>query len=207
MDFDLGKEALKTSQSYVNNKMQKVSFKHFRPYFNIDNQYLYKKILLIIFPYNTSIWESHDSSIANPDLYIPLSSLATYILLKCFFFGLQNAFQPEKIGILFTRTVFLEIFLFFITSISTYILGIKTGYIESICYSGYKYFVILCIHLCGIRWIKFIFRIYMYVSFFFFLSRCLKKTVLGESSLNRTRKIYFLFGYVGIQTLLIFLLS
>lgn len=205
MEFDLGKEALKTGSSYVNSKMQKVSFKHFRPYFNIDNQYLYKKILLVLFPYSNSIWESHDSSIANPDLYIPLVSLGTYILLKSLYFGLENLFEPEKIGMLFTRTVLLETVIFILTHIMTYILDIRTGYIESICYSGYKYLAILCIHLCWFRWLRFVFRIYMYISFFFFLSRCLKKTVL--TSTNRTRKIYFLFSYVSIQTILIFFLS
>ncbi|KAF9764598.1 Protein transport protein yif1 [Nosema granulosis] len=205
MEFDLGKEALKTGSNYVNNKIQKVSFKHFRPFFNIDNQYLYRKILLIVFPYSNSSWESHDSTIANPDLYIPLVSLGTYILLKSLYYGLQNSFEPEKIGMLFTRTIFLETIIFIFSHIVTYILDIKTGYLESICYSGYKYFAILCIHLCGFRWLRFICRIYMYVSFFFFLSRCLKKTVLGDS--NRSRKIYFLFTYVILQTILIFFLS
>ena len=72
-------------------------------YFQVSNSYVFRKILLILFPYRHKDWNristkgtgqsqylppSHD--INAPDLYIPLMSFVTYILLWAAFEGLKE---------------------------------------------------------------------------------------------------------------------
>lgn len=73
-------------------------------YFEIDNSYLMGKLRHIIFPFMSRVEQSKpdiqpielqnssqtDNSIFRSDLYIPLMSFVTYILLSCLSLGLEK---------------------------------------------------------------------------------------------------------------------
>ncbi|WUR02999.1 protein transport protein YIF1 [Vairimorpha necatrix] len=202
MNLDFSKEALKSGSSYVSRKFS-LNFLH--SYFNIDNTFVYKKILMIFFPF-TFNWE--DDSLTRPDLYIPIMSFFTYILVKGMYYGLLNNFLPEKIGLIFTRLIFLEIVICFIVKGFSYFMNIKIRSLDMLCFSGYKYFTILFLQLVPkIIIIRFIIKGYFYTSFFFFLSRSLKSRLFNEFSNEKIKKIYFIFGFVFMQICFVFIFS
>ncbi|KAF5140569.1 protein transport protein yif1 [Vairimorpha ceranae] len=202
MDIEFGKEALKNGSSYVSRKLD-LSF--LRSYFNIDNTYVYKKSLMIIFPY---IFNWEDDSTNRPDLYIPIMSFFTYILVKGMYYGIQNCFTPEKIGFIFSRLVFLEMIFIAVVKGLAYFMNINLKVLDMVCYSGYKYFTILILQLIPrIRFISFLITLYSYISFFFFLSRSLKNSFLNEFTSDRNKKIYFIFGFVSMQIGFVFIFS
>lgn len=208
MDLEFGKEAIRTGSNYVSDRIGTVNLNFLKPYFDVDNSYLLNKIILILFPYLKSQWDMDDNRINKPDLYIPVMSLFTYIILKSMYMGLKNLFTPEHIGLIFTRLMFFEIVLLFLFKIITFVLNFKIKILDLVCFSGYKYFLILLFQLLpGTKFIKWPFKIYGYVSFFFFLSRSLKNCFVYEFSSEKTKKLYFLFGFVFIQTLFIFFMS
>jgi protein transport protein YIF1 len=209
MDIELGKEALKSGGNYVSNRINRLNINFLRSYFNIDNRYIFKKMLMIIFPYSKGQWDFDiESRINNPDLYIPVMSFFTYILVRGMYYGLQGTFTPEKIGLIFTRLVFTESILSLLLKAIAYFMNINTKIVDMLAYSGYKYFTILLLQLIPrIRFISLLITFYSYTSFFFFLSRSLKNGFLKEFSSNRSKKIYFIFGFVFLQIIFVFLLS
>lgn len=207
MDLELGKEALRTGSNYVSNRIGNVNFNFLKPYFDVDDAYLINKIVLILFPYLKSQWDMDDNRINKPDLYIPMMSLFTFIIVKSMYLGLKSLFTPEHIGLIFTRLMFFEIVLLFIFKIITFVLNIKLKILDIICFSGYKYFIVLIFQILPrSKIINLPIKIYGYVSFFFFSSRSLKNCFVYEFSSDKTKKLYFLFGFVLIQTLFIFFL-
>ncbi|EQB60034.1 hrf1 domain-containing protein [Vairimorpha apis BRL 01] len=103
------KEALRTGSNYVSNRIGNVNFNFLKPYFDVDDAYLINKIVLILFPYLKSQWDMDDNRINKPDLYIPMMSLFTFIIVKSMYLGLKSLFTPEHIGLIFTRLMFFEI--------------------------------------------------------------------------------------------------
>lgn len=209
MDIELGKEALKSGGNYVSNRIDRLNINFLRSYFNIDNRYIFKKMVMIIFPYSKGQWDfDTESRINKPDLYIPVMSFFTYILVRGMYYGLQDTFTPEKIGLIFTRLVFTESILSLLLKAVAYFMNINTKIVDMLAYSGYKYFTILLLQLVPrIRFISLMITLYSYTSFFFFLSRSLKNGFLNEFSSNRSKKIYFIFGFVFLQIIFVFLLS
>jgi protein transport protein YIF1 len=210
MEIEVGKEALKKGTEYVNKRIERVNFKHLRKYFNVDNSFVLRKVLLILFPFNSAEWAidiESDSRLSRPDLYLPLMSLVSYILLRGLYSGLEGQFSPEKLGMIFTRTVFLEALCLALLRISGYFIDVHLGSLDLVAYSGYKYLTVLLLKLCGGRYLRYMAGAYLYVSFFFFLSRSLKGAILENAISNRTMRIYYLFGVVFFQIILIFFLS
>jgi hypothetical protein len=84
-----------------------LSLKFLKPYFTVDNKYVSRKLKLVVFPFlyneNKSIGEEIESensddtpnkgisrsSIAFPDLYVPLMGFITFLLVVAFSLG-QN---------------------------------------------------------------------------------------------------------------------
>lgn len=160
-----------------------------------------------------------------PDLYIPLMSFITYILLWSSFQGLKGDFHPQLFGYLASQTLacsFIDILIF---KIGLYVLNCSTqsSLWDLIAFSGYKYVSIIMIlcwrHLIGGHW-----AIYYGVVLIFtanlalFLMRSLKFLVLPSadsvtsstasnsiSSRQRKLRIQFLFFYAVIVQIVIIL--
>lgn len=212
-------------------------------YFQVSNSYVYKKIFMILLPYANSNWgrlttsESDASGsgiqfappsvdVNAPDLYIPVMSFITYILLWAAFQGLNGDFHPQLFGYLASQTLACSILDISIFKVGLYLLNCSTqGSIwDLISFSSYKYvsvIVILCWkHLVGNPWFSYyILMFFLIANLSVFLMRSLKFLVLhnsitGAATTNsittkqRRIRIQFLFVYsVVVQGLLILFMS
>lgn len=212
-------------------------------YFNVSNSYVLNKIILILFPYRQKNWAritqtdptpnaSAGSTYAPPsedvnapDLYIPLMSFITYILLWSSFSGLKGEFHPELFGYLASQTLacsFLDILIF---KVGLYLLNCSTqsSLWDLVSFSGYKYVAITLLlcwkNIVGSSWLLY-YSVLAYVvgSLSLFLMRSLKFLVLPLgvaetatqtiTSSQRRLRVQFLFFYaVVIQFLIILFMS
>lgn len=203
MDLEIGKGVVNVGKDYVNKGFENVNFRTIKPYFDINNEYIIKKIMLIICPFRTKNW---NSKLTNPDLYIPLMSFLTYILITGFFLGLKHEFTPEKLSIVFTKLLTYEAILGMIVKMVGYFMDItELGFFDFICYSGYKFVVVLFLMMVNVRYVKILWRLYLFIAFFFFLSRSMKAKM--NMTKGRRRKIYFLFIVVILEMFLVFVLA
>jgi protein transport protein YIF1 len=139
LNIDLGKEAIKLGSSYVNRAVITNAYMNrIRKYFQVDSFYVLKKLVLILFPYNSSSWRassktggfssgmggvgfhkeehSHKGAgarseameIQDPDLYMPLMAATTYVMTHAAEMGLKGQFHPEKLGVLVSRIVMIS---------------------------------------------------------------------------------------------------
>ncbi|GMT11016.1 hypothetical protein PFISCL1PPCAC_28748, partial [Pristionchus fissidentatus] len=120
-------------------------------YFSVDNAYVGKKLGLILFPFFHSDWTpkfSHDSApvsarddINAPDLYIPLMSFLTYVLVSGFVLGTQSRFSPEILGILTSNALVLSLIENVIINIAKFVMNISASLSiwHSLAYSTYKF--------------------------------------------------------------------
>lgn len=203
MDLEIGKGMVNVGKDYVNKSFETVNFKTIKPYFDVTNTYILKKIMLIIFPFKTQNWNTKQT---HPDLYIPLMSFLTYILLTGFFLGLKHEFTPEKLSIVFTKQLTYEGILGVVVKTVGYFMDVtELSFIDFVCFSGYKFVIVLFLLMVNIKYVKVLWRIYLFLAFFFFLSRSLKAKMCMTR--NRRRKIYFLLIIVILEMFLVFLLA
>lgn len=207
MDIALGKEVVNVGREYVNKNIDKINFQKLHRYFNISNAYVLRKLLLIVVPFKNRDWNvvlQRTGNIAHPDLYIPIMSFATYILFKGLALGMKNTFKPERLGLIATRSLFLEFLFVSVAKLAAYLIDIsELSTLDMLAFSGYKYFVIVLMFLLRIRLVSFFLKIYLCLAFFFFLSRSMKGLVFGSSFGNKKRKVYFLFVAVFMQILIV----
>lgn len=84
--------------------------------------------------------EDYYHSVLRLDLYIPLMSLATYILLSCLAMGLTNKFVPEMIFRNATNCFLLSLFETLVIKAGMLINNNKNvGFMDILSLSGYKY--------------------------------------------------------------------
>ncbi|KAM0687796.1 Protein transport protein yif1 [Conglomerata obtusa] len=202
MDSEIRRSVVNAGKDYVHKGLNAVNTKALHRYFEINNTIVLQKLFLIIFPFNKDWTHGHRTS--KPDLYIPLMSFLTYILLT----GIQlKPFSPETLSMIFTRCLLYEILFVTIVKLTAYFMDVgEIRFLDFICYSGYKFVVILIKNCVKVRFLSILWSFYLYAAFFFFLSRSLKGVVVGEGGLRRG-KIYFLFVTVFLEVFLVFLLG
>ncbi|KAK6204773.1 YIF1-domain-containing protein [Scheffersomyces amazonensis] len=212
-------------------------------YFQVSNSYVVKKLFLILFPYRNKNWNrlnlqdaTGDSSSPNsqqyappnldvnaPDLYIPLMSFVTYILLWAAFQGLKGDFHPQLFGYLSSQTLafsFLDISIF---KIGLYLLNCSSqaSLWDLVGFSGYKYVAIIVLlcwkHLISDGWLTYYPIVLLLIAnLAVFLMRSLRFIILpnltsGTTTITvkqRRIRVQFLFIYsVIIQGLIILFMS
>jgi hypothetical protein len=117
-------------------------FDSLRPYFNVKKRYVQKKLGILLLPYVHKSWHrSQDTHMDfnTPDLYIPLMSVITYILLVGFFMGTQFRFTPDVLGKTLTTVMMILIFEVLTIKGSTLIWPHQTPLLDILSYSGYKF--------------------------------------------------------------------
>ncbi|AFN83774.1 putative membrane protein [Encephalitozoon romaleae SJ-2008] len=206
MEIEIGKEAIRRSTEYANKGLGAVSLKSFRTYFDIDNTFVLKKLVLILFPFHNKEWVSEDEGMARPELYVPIMSFISYVLIRALRLGFEGMFSPEKLGIVFTRLFFLEAMCVLFTRVSGYFFDVTLSTLDVAAYSGYKYVIAVLLQINRMQYVRIIGGMYLYVSFFIFLSRSLKRRVMDRGA-ERMRRAYYLFGIVIVQEFIVFLLS
>ena len=195
MEFALSQQALQSGASLLNEKLDKVNYNRLKKYFDISNSYLLEKICLLVFPFNKNEI-SFGLSIYRPDLYIPIMSFISLVLLKGAVLGFSNKFHPEALIMSFSRTLLIHIGLNLIYRLASYFFDAPADLLDLICFTGYKFFIIIIARvLKHIMFGRFL-SLYFFVAYFFFLSRSLKKSFIMEVSQSSKKNIYLLFGIV-----------
>ncbi|GMM38012.1 protein transporter [Saccharomycopsis crataegensis] len=249
LGFQVGQTAFAQGTQMMENNLKPYigSSSDLKNLFKVSNKYVLKKISLILFPFRHSSWsrlilnnsgssmnngnrsvESFElpvNDINSPDLYIPLMSFITYILLCAIFQGLKGEFHPQLFGYTSSIVFGYQLLDILVLKLGLYLLNVESNFWDLISYSNYK-FIPLVISLIvdfftksatGGNTINYwlIFG-YLDFAFAFFLMRSLKQVFLGNGINNSTqtvthkqrqKRIYLLFGYsFPFQMILMFLL-
>ena len=165
----------KVREQYEENKgyFSMFSLDGLKIYFDVTNHYVLHKLKIILFPFllkedqwkmsgssigfqgnddfDSSHLQSEDSmytpknNLQAPDLYIPLMSFVSYILIIGFFYGMNKKFESEKLSLIFSKLIF---FWFFEALVQKGLFVCfnfgKADFFELLSFTGYK-FVILCL--------------------------------------------------------------
>jgi len=212
-------------KDYVNQHLEKyVSTSKLKYYFAVDTDYVAKKLSLVLFPYLNKDWsvQFHQDEPVAPrddvnarDLYIPVMSFVTYVLLCGVSLGIQEKFTPESLGIITSSALawlFMEII---VIILSMYILNVKTdlNYIDLLSCCGYKYVgTMLCLigsffsslgYYLALLWCS--------CAISFFLLRSLKLSINphddGDFTSGNKRRVYTLMVLSLSQPVLIWWLT
>eukprot|EP00590_Aulacoseira_subarctica_P007782 CAMPEP_0172422482 /NCGR_PEP_ID=MMETSP1064-20121228/8627_1 /TAXON_ID=202472 /ORGANISM="Aulacoseira subarctica , Strain CCAP 1002/5" /LENGTH=389 /DNA_ID=CAMNT_0013163361 /DNA_START=18 /DNA_END=1184 /DNA_ORIENTATION=- len=131
-----------------------------RYYFAVDNKFVQRKIITVLFPYAKKHWRRMEVEIKQhpnggeneviyalpivdenaPDLYLPTMSLVTYVILCAFLYGASGKFNPELLPDILTKC--------FLTQLAE-VLAIRFGFylmeapvsnlLDFFSVTGYKY--------------------------------------------------------------------
>ncbi|PWN47107.1 YIF1-domain-containing protein [Violaceomyces palustris] len=153
----------------------------------------------------------------SPDLYIPVMSFVTYILLTSMIYGLESRFHPEILGLTASRALAIILVELSAVKLGTYLLNIQGDHtmIDLLAYSGYKFvgtLITLSVGLLNfgglVYWSVFL---YCFAANAFFLLRSLRYVILPDPSspssvtithAQRSRRIQFLFSIAVAQIIL-----
>jgi len=77
----------------------------------------------------------------SPDMYIPIMSLITYILLSTVLAGIRGTFRPEILGSITTTSVVVIVLELLILRTAIYLLNItnESSLLDLAAYAGYKF--------------------------------------------------------------------
>lgn len=213
-------------------------------YFNVTNSYVVNKLFLVLFPWRHKPWSRKPNpareglylpprdDVNSPDMYIPVMSLVTYILLSTLIAGLRGQFQPELLGSKAATGLIVVALEILGLKLGTYILSISNDsqWLDLVAYSGYKFVgIIVTIAVAEIvnggkgtgGWIGWGVFIYTFLANSLFLMRSLKYVLLPENNADprsggmqtdsrakRNQRTQFLFFYSYIvQLVLMWILS
>lgn len=123
----------------------------------------------------------------SPDMYIPIMSLITYILLSTVLAGIRGTFKPEILGSITTTSIFVILVEIAILRLAIYVLNItnESQLIDLAAYSGYKFVgVIVTLFLAEVftggqgtsNWIGWTLFVYTWMANAFFLVSDLSTT-------------------------------
>lgn len=149
--LNMGKQLVKNSRF-----IDFFSLDGLKPYFDIDNQYVLKKLTYIFVPFlkgknnnsissNDSMQQSLQSKTTNVerfDLYLPLMSFITYVLIISFNIALNNAeiFGPQILGKILSKDFSLYIInALVLKSIMFVFLKNSLSFLDIVSLVGYKF--------------------------------------------------------------------
>jgi hypothetical protein len=170
-------------------------------YFNVSNGYVLNKLYLVLFPWRHRPWSrkqqlSHNGQegyflppredLNSPDMYIPLMSVVTYVLLYTLIAGLRGAFKPELLGSISGTAMLIVLGEIALLKFAMYILSInsESQLLDLVAYSGYKFIgVIVTLAVAEIwnrgggtgGWVGWTVFAYTFMANAFFLVRCSSK--------------------------------
>ncbi|XP_077227032.1 uncharacterized protein LOC143860329 [Tasmannia lanceolata] len=161
-----GERILGSGSEYVQSNISRY-FSDPQCYFQVNDQYVLNKLKVILFPF---FYRGHWTRITElvggrvsykppiydinaPDLYIPFTAFATYVVLAGFSLGLLGKFSPEALSLQFMKGLlgwFLQVLLLKVTICS---LGSGDApVLDIIAYAGYAFTGISLAVLARISW-------------------------------------------------------
>lgn len=217
--MDMQKHALNLGASYINRTVPLGRIESLQKYFKIDNSYLFRKLLLIIYPYKGSLWmhftdrDIPSVSIGHPDLYIPLMAIITYILCTACELEIQEKFRPEELGKITTKSVLLALLeTAVIKAASFFFESISLNIPDILSFIGYKYVTVITMKIFAIILPIFFSKlstIFLGLSFAIFLGKSLKYFLISSEHeiAIKKRKMYFLFSIILLECILLLILK
>jgi len=227
LGFQLGQKAFESGAEMVNQNINR----YFNPaslkkYFDVSNSFVFKKLGLVLFPFHHKSWarigrrneqtgkmdySPPRDDINSPDLYIPVMSCITYVILSAIAMTTEGNFNPELLGGTTLKLFSLLIAEVLLMKLICYLMSISAdvAFLDLIAYSGYKFIGIIFVSILNKLTPKIVsYLLYIYVSLAlgFFLLRSMKYFVLTDQSLSansqRRNKIHFLF-FIAIMEIII----
>ncbi|KAF7412739.1 hypothetical protein HZH66_001635 [Vespula vulgaris] len=195
-------------------------------YFAVDTNYVFGKLAILFFPFTHKDWTvKYEQDVPMqpryeknaPDMYIPMMSFLTYVVLAGLVLGAQERFSPEQLSILASSVLAWGIIELIVHTVSLYVMNIETSLatLDLLAYCGYKYVGINAALLSSLPFRKFGYYaalLYFSATLAFFLMRSLKLRVIPQGQISYTangnrRRLYFIFFVAIIQPLLMWWLS
>lgn len=190
--IDMGKQIVKNSKF-----VDYFSLEGLKPYFDVDNKYVLYKFRYLFFPFlkEKQINNSEESNIKYSfeyfDLYLPLMSFITYVLVVSFISAIKNPgiFNPQTLGkilskdfslyIINTMAIKLLMFIFLKRSLSFFDISSLVGYkfIHMIIYKIISNFI-------ETKAIKYVIFFLLAALVLFFIKKCLDKRLSNEGFKN-----------------------
>merc|ERR550525_2227344 len=106
--MNMGADIMKQKQKEVEGIVEKyISVGQLKYYFAVDNTYVTKKLMLLMFPFAHNDWSiryNHDEPVQPrfelnaADLYIPSMAFVSYILVVGYMLGMQDRFAPDLLA-------------------------------------------------------------------------------------------------------------
>ena len=203
------------------------SWEFFRYYFRVNNRYVLQKIKLVFFPYLHDSWNRIEDQMGNqnqkvvykppsqdvtaPDLYIPMMSFLTYILVMGYILGMDGNFHPDVLGFTATGALVVLFLENLCLNLAYYLLSVSNSppILDSIAYTSYKF---VPVNTGLLAWVflgdfaYYIIATLVGISYGMFLTRSLgyiflpKQDVQNQSKAFRSRRNTFLliFGLVQV---------
>lgn len=152
-----------TNQIFGENQERVKSFMRMpKYYFAVNHRYVLRKLSLILVPFVNRTWgrqrgldggnfggaPSDDGTcylpprddVNAPDLYIPVMSFVTYVLVVGFVFGTRNAFTAEVLANYFSRGLGVLSMEVLVIKLLLYLINARpTPWLDVIAYRGYKF--------------------------------------------------------------------
>ncbi|CAD8063740.1 unnamed protein product [Paramecium sonneborni] len=131
--------------------LNKIFSSQYRFYFDVDNMYVVKKSIMTIAPYlyrgnwtlNSEFQAiSPTENVHAPDLYLPLMSLITFVLLRCLSLGIydKSSFNPGYIVESFWKCFVISLLeLIIIKIVFCFMDGIRVNTVDLISHLNYRY--------------------------------------------------------------------
>jgi len=229
LGFQLGHKAFESGAEMVNQNLNRwFNPANIKRYFDVTNSFVLKKIGLVLFPFRHKSWarigrrneqtgkmefNPPRDDINSPDLYIPVMSCVTYVILFAIIMTTEakGKFNPELLGGTMLKLFSLLVGEVLLMKLICYLMSISAdvAFLDLIAYSGYKFIGIIVVSILNHVTSKFItYLIYAYVSLAlgFFMLRSMKYFVLTDQSLSantqRRNKIHFLF-FIALMEIVI----
>lgn len=236
-----GQTAFKHGQEYLEQNVNRYfNYPALKHYFNVTNSYVINKLFLVLFPWRHKPWSRKQAvgpngqegwylpprdDVNSPDMYIPVMSIVTYILLSTLLAGLRGQFQPELLGSKAATGLIVVMAEIAGLKVGSYILSISNSsqLLDLVAYSGYKFVgIIVTIAVAEIfnggkgtgGWVGWSVFIYTFLANSLFLMRSLKYVLLPEnngdprgmqtdSRAKRNQRTQFLFFYSYVVQLVL----
>ncbi|RKP36686.1 hypothetical protein BJ085DRAFT_24754 [Dimargaris cristalligena] len=228
LGFQFAGSAVNAGHEYVEKNLNRyINLPMLRHYFNVSNSYVLKKIQLLLFPFGQKQWtrlalrseqtghtigyKPPREDLNSPDLYIPVMSMITYVLLVGIVSGTKHMFHPEILGLTASKALAVMLFEVVVIKLGCYLLNVssESQFLDLVCYSGYKFIgiiVTLLVRTLIPGWTTWFVFFYTNLAVGFFLLRSLRHIVLPDTSAatatgvhHRKHRIHFLFIIAACQ--------
>ncbi|RHY38728.1 hypothetical protein DYB38_002952 [Aphanomyces astaci] len=186
-------------------------------YFTVNNTYVVHRLKMLLCPFIHKDWRRIVQNEGNntgvdvvyappsmdknaPDLYIPLMSFVTYILIVGYIKGASGRFNPDVITEVSTYCCLMQLVEICLMKLGLYLLNSQINWLDLVSFTGYKYVALVIntvVHLILGYIPYYVVLAYTGIATSFFTLNGLKGTVPEPNHDQRRFRNYMLLAYVS----------